>query len=158
MPCIDTVQGLLFLPCNNTATHKRSQRVLPCPCNYTAHAAKQHTRLYSGFSCDCTRSTARDTRPTQAAIIPPAPRWRGIHTPGRAQPIPDTTATHGRCAGQHSRPIIIMYIRVQRPRKPGGVSSTDPAQLLRGQRLHLYRVSPAACNLAPSTRRAARNH
>lgn len=42
-----------------------------------------------------------------------------------------------------------------------------PANLLRGQRLNLYRVSPtasrcfqrpAACNLAPSTRRAARNY
>jgi len=30
------------------------------------------------------------------------------------------------------------------------VSSTDPAHPLRGQRLHLYRVSPAACNLAPA--------
>jgi len=29
------------------------------------------------------------------------------------------------------------------------VSSTDPAHPLRGQRLHLYRVSPAACSLAP---------
>lgn len=38
---------------------------------------------------------------------------------------------------------------MQRPRKPGGVSSTDPAHLLMGQRLHLYRVSPAAFNLAP---------
>lgn len=44
-------------------------------CNYTANATKQSTGLYSGFSGDCARSTARDTRPTQAAIIPPAPRW-----------------------------------------------------------------------------------
>ena len=35
----------------------------------------------------------------------------GIHAPGRAQPIPDTTATPGRCAGQHRPPIIIRYIR-----------------------------------------------
>ena len=27
----------------------------------------------------------------------------GIHVPGRAPPIPDTTATPGRCTGQHSR-------------------------------------------------------
>nr|DAQ54781.1 MAG TPA: hypothetical protein [Caudoviricetes sp.] len=30
-----------------------------------------------------------------------------------------------------------------------------PAHLLRGQRLHLYKVSPAACNLEPSTRRSS---
>lgn len=36
-----------------------------------------------------------------------------IHAPGRAQPIPDTTATLGRCTGQHRPPIIIRYIRVQ---------------------------------------------
>lgn len=73
----------------------------------------------------------------------------GIHAPGRAQPIPDTTATPGRCTGQHSTPIIIRYIRGQ----------TMPAAA--GQRLHLYRVSsagsryfprPAACSLAPGQR------
>ena len=42
---------------------------------YTTHDAKQRTGLYRGISCDCTRSTAHDTRPTQAAIVPPAPRW-----------------------------------------------------------------------------------
>ena len=34
-----------------------------------------------------------------------------LPAPGRAQPIPDTTATPGRCTGQHSPPIIIRYIR-----------------------------------------------
>nr|DAQ31026.1 MAG TPA: hypothetical protein [Caudoviricetes sp.] len=38
---------------------------------------------------------------------------KGIHTPGRAQPIPDTTATLGRCTGQGRPPIIIRYIRGQ---------------------------------------------
>lgn len=63
------------MPYCNTAPHKRSQRVLRRPCSYTANAAKQRTGLYSGFSCDCTRSTAHDTRPAQAAITPPVPRW-----------------------------------------------------------------------------------
>lgn len=35
----------------------------------------------------------------------------GIPAPGRAQPILDTTATPGRCTGQHRPPIIIRYIR-----------------------------------------------
>lgn len=67
--------GLLFLPCCNTAPYKRLQHVLFRPCNYAAHAAKRLTGLYKGFSCDLSHSTATNTRPTQAAIIPPAPRW-----------------------------------------------------------------------------------
>ena len=51
----------------------------------------------------------------------------------------DTTATPGHCAGQHSRPIIIRYIRVQHTANHasgGGVSTdqretrADPAHLL----------------------------
>lgn len=80
----------------------------------------------------------------------------------------------GRCTGQRSRPIIIRYIMAQqcacyrpmpnsaadrRPCQPGGVSShrlrvrwqvLRPAHLLRGQRLHLYEVSPAAVSLLPT--------
>ena len=67
--------GLLFLPCCNTAPYKRLQHVLFRPCNYAAHAAKRLTGLYRGFSCDLSHSTATNTRPTQAAIIPPASRW-----------------------------------------------------------------------------------
>ena len=74
--CLASTRCRAFiLPCCNTATYKRLQRVLPCQFNYTAHAIKHHTELCRGFSCDCTRSTAHDTKPTQAAIIPPAPRW-----------------------------------------------------------------------------------
>lgn len=57
---------------------------------YTANDTKQRTRLYRCFSCYLTHSTAHDTRPTQADIIPPAPR-RTLHK--SAQP-----------------PIIIRYI------------------------------------------------
>lgn len=38
-------------------------------------AIQTHTSVYSGFSCDCALLTANDTRPTQAAIIPPVQRW-----------------------------------------------------------------------------------
>lgn len=85
-----------------------------------------------------------------------------ITTPQHLQHIPECNRHTGRCTGQHSRPIIIRYIRVRpcygsvpdsaadcRPCQPGGVSGTNPAHLLRGQRLHLYKVSPSACNLAP---------
>lgn len=79
----------------------------------------------------------------------------GIPAPGRAPPIPDTTATPGRCTGQRRPPIIIRYIRGQTmPARRGLLlPSADrwqvlhPAHLLRGQRLHLYTVSPAAVSM-----------
>lgn len=132
-------------------------------------------------------------------------RRAGGHTIKRSTSADTRYHRHaGRCTAQHSRPIIIRYIRVQHSAdhaSPAGsaptvcellkcwhtVSNTNPAHLLRGQRLHLYRVSPAAVSmlftpgglrsgtgstvrahrLVPSTRRgspaagerrAARNH
>lgn len=124
------------MPCCNTTPYKRLQHVLCHLCNYTANAAKQHTWLYSGFSYDCTSSTAYNTRPTQTAIIPPAPCWRVSQHRRTSSACQDTTVTPGRYTGQHSRPIIIRYIRVRpcsgsmpdaaayrRPCQPGGLQS-----------------------------------
>lgn len=69
------------MPCYNTATHRRLQRVSCCKCNYTAHSAKQCTELCSDISCDCTHTTAHDTRPTQTGIMPSAPRWSVCQRP-----------------------------------------------------------------------------
>lgn len=85
--------GLLFFPCCNAAPYKRLQRVLFRKCNYTAHAIKQRTGLYKGFSCDLTHSTAHDTRPIQQAIAPLAPRWSVSQHPNALQRILDTTTT-----------------------------------------------------------------
>lgn len=52
--------------------------------NYTAHAVKQNTGFYRCFSCGLPNSTTSNTRPTKAAIIPPAPRRtldRSTHPP-----------------------------------------------------------------------------
>lgn len=174
--------GLLFLPCCNTAPYKRLQHVLFRPCNYAAHAAKRLTGLYRGFSCDLSHSTATNTRPTQAAIIPPAPRW-SAHThrdaPHRYQ-IPPPRRTLYSSA---QPPIIIRYIRVRRcapvmdscqtvqyitdHASPAGsrcFSRPAAGGLAPGQWSRLYRLAPGrAVILAPSTRRAvqrraARNH
>ena len=101
-----------------------------------------------------------------------------IHAPGRAQPIPDTTATPGHCTGQHRPPIIIRYIRGQtmpaaagqllpcadrwqvlthcqqcRPCAPAEGSASPPVNLARvspaGSRCF---PRPAACSLAPGQR------
>lgn len=63
------------MSCCNATPYNRLQLVLYYKCSYTAHATKQCTGLYRRFSCDLPHSTAYNTRPTQAAIIPSAPRW-----------------------------------------------------------------------------------
>lgn len=144
--------------------------------NYTAHAAKRLTGLYRGFSCDLPHSTAADGRPSQADITPPAPRWSVSQrrNASSAYQIPPPRRTLYRtaqppyynnvykvrpCYG--SMPDSAAY---HRPCKPGGVSSyrvwirwqvLHLEHLLRGQRLHLYRVSPAACDLAPVSSQGA---
>lgn len=197
MPCICCGCRAFLLPCYNTAENKRLQRLLYHSCSYTTHATKQRTGLYRCFSCDLSHSTTTDTRPIQAAIIPPAPRWSVSQRRNTSSvyQIPPPRLTLCREA---QLPIIIKYIRVQRcallwpHARQRNTSQTMPARrgqllpcadrwqvlhpthLLRGQRLHLCRVSPAAFNLAPvssqgapSTRRgspvagarwAARNH
>ena len=137
------------MPCCNTAIYNRLQGVLCRLCSYITNSAKQRTGLYMGVSVDLAHSSVHNTVTTQANYAPTAPHWRAYHQAQHLQHIPDTSVTPGRCTAQHSRPIIIKYIRMQRPRKPGGVSSTDPAQLLRGQRLHLYRVSQAGSRCFP---------
>ena len=151
----------------NTVPYKRLQRLFCHQCKYTAHAAKQRTGLYSVFSVDLTYSSAHNTVTTQADYTPPAPRWSVSQRRSISSAYHRYNRHAGRCTAQHSRPIIIMYIRVRRcygstpdsaayhrPCQPGG-------------------VIPAACDLAPgqsktpSTRRgspaagawrAARNH
>ena len=71
----------------------------------------------------------------------------GIHAPGRAQPILDTTVAPGRCTGQHRPPIIIIYIRGQ----------TMPARRVSGQGGRSGTLHPAGQS-SGKARRAARNH
>lgn len=101
------------MPCFNTATCKRLQRVLRRQCSYTAHAVKQRTGFYRRFSCYLTHSTAADTRQTQAAIY--HLRHAGAYHIACTAYTDTRYQRHaGRYTGQHSRPIIIRYIREQR--------------------------------------------
>lgn len=130
-----------ILPGCNTALYKRSQRVLPCQCNYTAHATKQRTGLYSGFSSDCARSTAHDTRPTQADITPPVPRWNAYQRPDTLHlyqiPPPRRDAVQVSIAAYYNK----VYRRVQGRALPWiharrcNISQTMPAR-----RVSSYRV------------------
>lgn len=195
--------GLLFLPGGISATHKRLQRPFCRPCNLyrqrykAAHKALQvRFRQFDPFH-RIQYQTGKSRYNTACAAL------EHITAPQHLQRIPDTRYHAGRCTGQRSRPIIIRYIRAHRcpllwiharqcsisqtmPARRGQLllcvdhwQVLHPAHLLRGQRLHLYRVGPAACSLAPvssqahrdsltpstrrgspvaETRRAARNH
>ena len=113
--------------------------------------AQAFTGLCSGLFVNSPYFSAHNTANTQAAYAPPAPRWRAY----RQEPhlhryqIPPTRRTPHKSA---QPPIIIRYIRGAQtmPARRGlRLSCVDrwqvlcPAHLLRGQRLHLYRVSPA---------------
>lgn len=70
-----TPAGLLFCPAAIQPHTSVYSVFCAVNANYTANDAKRRTGLYSGFSCNYANSTAHNTRQTQAAIIPPAPRW-----------------------------------------------------------------------------------
>ena len=83
----------------------------------------------------------------------------GITAPGRAQQIPDTTATLGRCTGQHIPPIIIRYIRGQTIHARRGLDASHARRLavwhrVSGQGGTVWHPPPGGA----VQRRAARNH
>lgn len=127
------VQGFCFTRQRMSRTQALKARFVPSM-QFTAHAVKQNTGLYRCFSCGLPNSTASNTRPTKAAIIPPAPRRtldRSTHPPYYNRVYKGAAV----CPCRGSMPDSAAN---RRPCQPGG-----------GQRLHLYRVSPAAFNLAP---------
>lgn len=81
--CLASAEGARLLFC--LATIQPHTSVYSAFCisyaNYTAHATKPRAGLYRCFSCDCTYLIITDTRPTQAAIMPPAPRWSAYQRP-----------------------------------------------------------------------------
>lgn len=141
--------GLLFLPCYNTATHKRLQRLLYYSCKLYRPRYKIAHRaflwLFRLFALFYTYYPA--VHPAMLYSL----RHAGGHT--NAQSAYTETRYHrhaGRCTGQRSRPIIIRYIGVQRC-----ASAIDPCKTVQhitdysspaGSR---YFPRPAACNLAP---------
>lgn len=167
LPCILTRCRAFILPGCNAAIYKRLQRVLHRQCNYTAHTAKQRTGLYRSFSGYLPHFFAVVWRCIQLYCTT-CDTLEHITAPKHLQRIPDTSRHAGRYTGQHSRPIIIRYIRVHgcacygsmpdsaadcRLCKPGGVSMlpTPGISMAPGW----PGISLALCFL-PGT--AARNH
>ena len=158
----DTVQGFYFA----LTQYSHTQAFTACfavsmqlyrPHNKTAHRALQRRFLRLHTLNSQQYQTDKSGYNTTCATL------EGIHAPGRAQQIPDTTAAPGRCAGQHSPLIIIRYIRgcrgapyyrsmpdsaaYRRPCAPAEGSASPPVQ---GQ--------PGGTVQRQGTRRAARNH
>lgn len=106
----DTVQGFYFAQMQYspkqafTACFAVSMQLYR-PRHKTAHGALQRLFLQLHLFNRPQYQTDTTSHCTACATL------EGIHTPRRFAPIPDTTATHGRYTGQHSQPIIIMYIR-----------------------------------------------
>ena len=153
------------MTCCNTAPYKRLQRVLCRPCSYTVHSTKQRIGLYSGFSCDLTNSTAHDTRPTQAAIIPPALRWSVSQrrSTSSTYQIPAPPRTLHRSA----QPTYYNNVYKGAPGAPAEGSASPPVQVQpgglqsgTGSAVRAHRLAPYTRRGSPAAgaRRAARNH
>lgn len=110
--CLASTEGAGLLFCPDTIQPRTSVYSVFCRvnANYTVNATKQRAGLYSGLSCDCARSTAHDTRPARADIIPSATRWSAYTRPDALN-----RSRYNRHAETLHRPaqppIIIRYIR-----------------------------------------------
>ena len=135
--CLASAEGAGLLFCPAAIQPHTSVYSVFCAVNafYTAHAAKQRTGLYNGFSCDYARSSTANTRPTHAAIIPPVPRWSVSQhrSTSNAYQIPDATpdAVQARTAAYYNKVYKGAAVRLCygsmpdsaadcRPCKPGG--------------------------------------
>ena len=150
MPCILTRCRTFILPGCNTAPYKRLQRVLPCQCNlYNPCPKTAHTALQWLFLRLCPLNRPQ-YQTDKSGYNTTCDTLEGIHAPGRTQPIPNTTATQGRCTGQHRPPIIIMYIRRQTMQARRGLDA------FHARRLAIWhRSAVRARRLAPFTRRGS---
>lgn len=133
-PASDTVQGFLFARMQHSPIQAFTacfavQMQLYRPRRKTTHRALQGLFLQLHPLNRPRYQTDTSGYNTTCVML------EGIHAPGHAQPIPDTTATPERCTGQHRPSIIIRYIR--------GYSIPQTMPAAAGQRLHLCRVSPA---------------
>lgn len=135
------------MPCYNTAPYKRLRRLLYHLCSYAANATKQRAELYRRFSCDYARSTAHYTRPTQAAIIPSAPRWsvsqRRSTSNAYQIPPPRRDAVQVSASTYYNKVYkgaTLLWIHARR---------CSISQTMQARRRSRYFPRPAACSLAP---------
>lgn len=157
------------MPCCNTDTHKRSQRVLFRPCRVIPPTPQNSTQVFVGaFPVDLLHSSAHNTAATQSAYTPSAPRWRAYrqaqHLHRYQIPPPNRDAVQLSTAAYYNKvykgaPLSRIHARqCSRPQ-------TIPARRLaiwHRSAVRAHRVSPAPSTRrgspAAGARRAARNH
>lgn len=157
--------GLLFCPAAMQPIQAFTARFVPFMQLYSSHRKTAHVALQALFLRFSLFHRPRYQTDT-SGYNTTCDTLEHITATQHLQRIPDTIATPRRCIAQHSRPIIIMYIRVQpcyrsmpdgathrRPCQPGGVSMlpTPGISMAPGW----SGISLALCFL-PGT--AARNH
>lgn len=108
----DTVQGFSFAQMQYSPIQAFTARFVPSMQLYHTRHKTAHTALQRRFlrlhQLNCPRyQTDTSGYNTTCDML------ERITTPYHLQHIPDTTATPGRCTGQHRPPIIIRYIRGQ---------------------------------------------
>lgn len=118
--------GLLFCPATVHPAYKRLHCVLCSQCKlYSPHCKTVH-RALQGLFLRFAPFYSRRYQTDKSGYNTACATLERITAPGRS---PAHTRYHrhaGRCTGQHSRPIIIRYIRVQRCSIP----QTMPARRL----------------------------
>lgn len=78
--CLASAEGVGLLFCHAAIRPIQAFTARFAPSMQLYHTRRKTVhRALQGLFLRLTRSTAHDTRQTQAAIIPPAPRWRAYH-------------------------------------------------------------------------------
>ena len=143
MPCIDTVQGFSFCP----AAYQPRTSVYSGFSAANAIIQPKRQNHLQGFAAAFPLICHIPTHTIQQSHKPPAHQLRHVGGHHSAAAPPAYTRYHrhaGRCTSQHSRPIIIRYIRVQQC-----APVIDPCQTVQHTTDH---SSPAAVSMLPTPR------
>ena len=148
------------MSCCNTATHKRLQRLLSCPCRVIPSTLQNSAQGFTGAFLRFLPFYHRRYQPRISGYNAACATLGRITAPQRLQRIPDTSATPDAVqvstAAYYNKVykgagVRLLWIHARRC----NTSQTIPAR--RGQRLHLHRVSPAAFDLAPVSGQGGRS-
>lgn len=110
------------MPGCNTALHNRLQRVLPCKCNYTAHATKTAHRALQRLFLRLRLFNRPRYQTDTSGYNTTCATLEGIHAPGRAPAILRYHRHAGTLYRSTQPPIVIRYIIGR------GVPVIDPCQ------------------------------
>lgn len=153
------------MPCYNTATYKRLQWLLSCPPSFIPPTPQNSAQSFAVAFPAIMPAQQPAIQDRHKRLYITCATLERITTTGRPPAHTRYQIHAGRCTGQHKPPYynnVYKGAAYNRPCQPGGVcsyrlriagkcghavSGADAAHLLRGQRLHLHRVNPAAVSI-----------